>query len=87
MIKPEEYDIYCKVKHELLAEDARCFVADYLAERDDRDVFDITDDELNQYDYEYLVNAYENLEKTNVSFNETWQTVIEDYFDNVVEYD
>ena len=51
-----EYKIYLKVKRELLKEDAKYFITDYLAEKNDCDPCDITNEMLDKYDYDYLVN-------------------------------
>jgi hypothetical protein len=81
----EEYRIYRKVQREFLMEDARNFVADYIANERDCDPEDIDDDELDKYDYEYLVKRYEKLEDCNVAFNDTWQYVVEEYMEDFEE--
>ena len=77
-----DYEIYRKVQHEFYLEDARNFVREYLENVDDRalDVDDITEEELDGYDYEYLVSEYENRQDCNVAFNDTWHGVVRDYF-------
>ena len=74
-----EYSIYLKVKHELLIEDVRYFIIDYLAEKRDCEPEDITDDELKEYDYEYLISKYE--DKENYIFNDVWNNIIGDYLE------
>ena len=51
----DEYKTYLKVKHALLLEDARAFVTDYLADEMGCEPWDIDDEVLEKYDYEYLV--------------------------------
>ena len=81
----EEFETYLKVQHEFLLEDARNFVADYLADARDVDPDDISDEDLERYDYEYLVRRYEKLEDCNVAFNDTWQYVVEEYMKDFEE--
>ena len=80
-----DYEIYRKVQHEFYLEDARNFVTEYLAWQRDCDEDDITDEELDKYDYEYLVEQFEDNEDCNVAFNDTWQSVVRDYFDDLEE--
>lgn len=76
---PTEYEIYRKVQHDFYLEDARNFVADWIAYDQDRDSDDITDEELEGYDYEYLVKEYVDREDCNVAYNDTWESVVDDY--------
>lgn len=76
----KEYEIYLKVQHEILLEDARNQVIDYIELTLDRE--DWTDEELDRYDYEYLVAEYERREDCNVSFNDTWESVVSDYMED-----
>lgn len=80
-----EYKIYLKVKRELLKEDARCFITDYLAEKNDCDPSDITSEMLDKYDYDYLVNEFEENEDCNVAFNDTWDEIIVKYLEDFEE--
>ena len=72
MFTKEEYQTYYKIQHKFLLEDARYYVADYLE-------LDVDDESLDKYDYEYLVQDYQDREDCNVSFNDTWQSVVSDY--------
>ena len=85
----EEYQVYLKVQHEMLMEDARNFVADALAYEREIEPEDIDDDELDLFDYEELVKRYEHLEDCTVAFNDTWEYVakeaVSDYLDNLEE--
>ena len=85
MYTNEEYEIYLKVQRAFLLEDARNFVADWIAYEQDRDVDDITDEELDGYDYEYLVDQYEDCQDCNVAFNDTWQSVVSRYMEDESE--
>ena len=69
-----EYDVYRKVQHDFLLEDARNFVADHLECDED-------DEQMEKYDYEYLVSEYERREDCNVAFNDTWWSVVEEYME------
>jgi len=80
-----EYKIYLKVKRELLKEDARYFITDYLAEKNDCDPSDITSEMLDKYDYDYLVNEFEENENCNVAFNDTWDEIIVKYLEDFEE--
>ena len=80
-----ECSSYYKKKHEFLLEDAKCFVANYIANKNNCDVDDIDEEELNKYDYEYLVNEYEDKEDSNISFNEMWEIIVENYMDDFDE--
>ena len=80
-----EYKIYLKVKRELLKEDARYFITDYLAEKNDCDPCDITSEMLDKYDYDYLVNEFEENEDCNVAFNDTWDEIIVKYLEDFEE--
>ena len=80
-----EYKIYLKVKRELLKEDARYFITDYLAEKNDCDPSDITSEMLDKYDYDYLVNEFEENENCNVAFNDTWDEIIVKYLEDFDE--
>ena len=80
-----EYKIYLKVKRELLKEDARYFITDYLAEKNDCDPSDITNAMLDKYDYDYLVNEFEENEDCNVAFNDTWDEIIVKYLEDFEE--
>ena len=80
-----EYKIYLKGKRELLREDARYFITDYLAEKNDCDPSDITNEMLDKYDYDYLVNEFEENEDCNVAFNDTWDEIIVKYLEDFEE--
>ena len=80
-----EYKTYLKVKRELLKEDARYFITDYLAEKIDCDPSDITNEMLDKYDYDYLVNEFEENEDCNVAFNDTWDEIIVKYLEDFEE--
>lgn len=80
-----EYKIYLKVKHEFLKEDARYFITDYLAEKNDCDPSDITNEMLDKYDYDYLASEFEENEDCNVAFNDTWDEIIEKYMEDFEE--
>ena len=80
-----EYKIYLKVKRELLKEDARYFITDYLAEKNDCDPSDITSEMLDKYDYDYLLNEFEENENCNVAFNDTWDEIIVKYLEDFEE--
>ena len=76
----EELKIYRKVQREFLTEDARNFVREHLAYIRECDEDDITDEELDSFDYDYLVDEYQDHEDCNVPFNSTWEYVVENYF-------
>lgn len=78
-------EIYLEVQHEYLLEDARNFVTDFLAREKDCDPDDITDEELDKYDYEFLVEQYEHYQNCNVAFNSTWESVVADYMSDLEE--
>lgn len=78
----DEYRIYLKVKHALLYEDAKIFITDYLAEKLGCNPWGIGDEQLNKYDYDYLVNEFEEKEDCNVAFNDTWNEIIENYIED-----
>lgn len=81
----EEYQVYLKVQHALLLEDAINFVAMYIADMRGVASFDVDDDEIEKYDLEYLVSEYERRQDCNVSFNDTWESVVEDYMEDFEE--
>ena len=81
MYTNEEYETYLKVQHEFLLEDARNFVADYLANEQDIDPDDIDDEEIEKYDLEYLVKRYEEEQDCDVAFNDTWRNIVEEYME------
>lgn len=81
----DEYRIYLKVKRALLYEDAKIFVTDYLAEKMGCDPWDIKDEQLNKYDYDYLVNEFEEKEDCNMAFNDTWNEIVENYIEDFEE--
>ena len=81
----DEYRIYLKVKRALLYEDAKIFVTDYLAEEMGCNPWDIEDEQLNKYNYDYLVNEFEEKEDCNVAFNDTWNEIIENYIEDFEE--
>ena len=78
----DEYRIYLKVKHALLYEDAKIFVTDYLAEEMECNPWDIEDEQLNKYDYDYLVNEFEEKEEMTSDFNDAWKSIVENYMEN-----
>lgn len=80
-----EYKTYLKVKRELLKEDARCFITDYLAEKIECDPSDITSEILDKYDYDYLVNEFEENENCNVALNAIWDEIIVKYLEDFDE--
>lgn len=67
-------DVYYKIQHDFLLEDARNFVADHLECDED-------DEQLEKYDYEYLVSEYERRQDCNVAFNDTWWSIVEEYME------
>ena len=71
-----EWETYLKVQHELLLEDARNFVADYLEYHDEHE---LSDEEFESIDFEYLVNEYEHRQDFTIPFSDTWEAVVEDY--------
>jgi hypothetical protein len=81
----DEYRIYLKVKHALLYQDAKIFVTDYLAEKMECNPWDIEDEQLSKYDYDYLVNEFEEKEDCNMAFNDTWNEIIENYIEDFEE--
>ena len=85
MITGNEFRIYEKVKRELLAEDAKIFVKDFLAEKRDCNPWDIEDDEISGYNFDYLADEYLDKESGDLAPNDIWNSVIEDFFgDNEV---
>lgn len=84
MIDNKKYEIYLEVKHDLLVEDARNFIIDYLIDK-----YDCYADELDidwdKYDLEYLVSQFEDREDGDISFNETWRNIVADYIDDIEE--
>ena len=85
MYTTKEYDIYLKVKRELLLEDARNYVVDYLENEDERalNVDDIPEEELESYDYENLVERFEEHFDHFDPFEEVWQNIVRDYFEEM----
>ena len=81
----DEYNVYLKVKHVLLLEDARIFVTDYLANEMGCNPWDIEDEQLKKYDYDYLVDEFEKNEDCNMAFNDTWDEIIVKYFEDFEE--
>ena len=81
----DEYRIYLKVKHALLYEDAKIFVTDYLAEEMGCSPWDIEDEQLNKYDYDYLVNEFEEKEEMTSDFNDAWKSIVENYMEDFEE--
>lgn len=75
--KQKSENIYYDIRHEILKEDARNFIADYM--RDEHGVLDSADIDFSQYDIDYLVYDFEEREDPNISFNDTWDEVIRDY--------
>lgn len=75
--KQKSENIYYDIRHEILKEDARNFIADYM--RDEYGVLDSADIDFSQYDIDYLVYDFEEREDPNISFNDTWDEVIRDY--------
>lgn len=67
-------DIYYRIRHDFLLEDARNFTADHLG-------LDPDDEQLDRYDYEELVKQFEDHEDCNVAFNDAWWSVVEEYFE------
>lgn len=81
----DSYDVYRQVQHEFLLEDAHNFVRDYIANEQDRDPDEIDDEEIEGYDYEYLIKQYEDKQDCNVAFNDTWESVVSDYMEGLEE--
>ena len=77
----EEYKTYLKVKHELLLEDARNNVADWIADERNCYSYDLDDEELEPYDYEYLVSQFEQHFDRLDPFADTWQNIVNDYME------
>ena len=78
----DEYNVYLKVKRALLLEDARIFVTDYLADKMGCEPYDIDDEQLSKYDYDYLVEEYERKDDFNWAFNDTWSNIVSDYMED-----
>lgn len=78
----EEYEAYLKVQRYHLKEDAGYFVSEYLADKRGVDpIDDITLEEVEKYDLEYLVKRFEKRADANVAFNDTWRSVVREYMD------
>ena len=82
MFTENEYRIYAKVRDELLLEDSKIYVKEYLANKRDCMPWDIDDDEIENYDYYYLLNEYKDRENGDEAPNYIWSNVIEEYFEN-----
>ena len=82
MIDNKKYNIYLEVKHELLLEDAKNFIKDYLAETHCCNSWDIDDDEIEKYDIEYLVQQFEEKEEYSSPFSELWENLVSDYMED-----
>ena len=57
-------------------------VTDYLAEEMECNPWDIEDEQLNKYDYDYLVNEFEEKEEMTSDFNDAWKSIVENYMEN-----
>lgn len=78
----EELEIYRKVRHELLKEDARYYVKDYISYERSIAPWDIDESELEEYDYERLASEYEEKESRDSDSNYTWQCIVNDYMED-----
>lgn len=78
----DEYRIYLKVKHALLYEDAMNFVTEYLADKNNCYADELEGINWDKYNYEYLVSEFENNEDANTAFNDTWESVVNEYMEN-----
>ena len=85
MIDNKKYNIYLEVKHQLLLEDARYFVIDYLSSTRDCGPDDITNKELEKYDFEKMVLQFEDRERPDVAPNDIWDDIIVDYMEEDYE--
>lgn len=83
MYTAEEYKTYLKVKHALLLEDARNYVADWIADETGCYASELADDELDKYDYEYLVEQFEEHFDNFDPFAEVWQNIVNDYMNDL----
>lgn len=83
MFTNEEYETYLKVKHALLLEDARNYVADWIADERGCYASDLTDAELNEYDYEDLVSQFEEHVDRFGPFADVWQNIVNDYMEEL----
>ena len=70
--KDDEQSVYEDVEHRHRLADARRHVADTLGVDDDASI-------LEQFDYEELVESFEDNYDCNVAENDVWQSVIGDY--------
>ena len=85
MISCQDFEIYLKVKDELLKEDCKIYIKDYLAERRGINPWDIDDREIKDYDYDYLIEQYKEREDGNIAPNDIWDNIIEDYIEEYYE--
>lgn len=79
MVTVDDFNVYMRVKKEFLRDDARYYVNCYLAQIRNCKPEDIKDNELQRYDYDYLVERFLRLESPEQSFNDTWEYIIENY--------
>ena len=47
--------------------------------------YDIDDEQLSKYDYDYLVEEYERKDDCNWAFNDTWSNIVSDYMEDFEE--
>ena len=75
MYTNEEYKVYLKVKHELLLEDAKAHVSEWIA-YNDSPVGDLTDE-----DYENLITEFEeHVDDTDPTYD-VWENIVNDYME------
>lgn len=82
MVTVSDFSIYMRVKKEFLRDDARYYISCYLAEKMDCKPEDVNDNELQKYDYDYLVERFLRLESPEESFVDTWEYIIDEYMKN-----
>ena len=80
----EEYQVYLKVKHALLLEDARNYARDYLENSDEKclDLDDITEEQFESIDFDELVNQFEERTDYYDPTYEVWQNIVSDYLED-----
>lgn len=78
----DEYRIYLKVKHALLYEDAMNFVTEYLADKNNCFADELEGINWDKYDYDYLVNEFEEKEEMTSDFNDAWKSIVENYMED-----
>jgi hypothetical protein len=84
MYTQEEFKIYCKVKHELLLEDARNYARDYLENSDEKclGLDDITEEQFEAIDFEQMVADFEQHTDWFDPTADVWHGIVENYFED-----